>query len=195
MHFKGRSALECLGPARLGCSGLFGSSAQDLNQLGCCQLSCRNLTKKYNPSEVGLCVGQSSILFGGDEFYSTYNMRYKESFLPSNSLIYSKPTSCQANGKFNLSHNWGSILLRSSLLWVVSHKILKSADYLLGTLWSSVQMTLSSFQAHTVPWSLLAGTQRLCWDPYLALITSKQPTEALPSEVLTPPMCMQVSRK
>ena len=112
-HFKGRSALECLGPARLGCSGLFGSSAQDLNQLGCCQLACRDLTKKYNPSEVGLCVGQSSILFSGDEFYSTYNMRYKESFLPSNSLIYSEPTSCQANGKFNLSHNWGSIPLCS----------------------------------------------------------------------------------
>ena len=112
-HFKGRSALECLGPARLGCSGLFGSLAKDLNQLGCCQLSCRDLTKKYNPSVVGLYVGQSLILLSGDEFYSTYNMRYKESFPPSNSLIYSEPTSCHANGKFNLSHNWGSIPLCS----------------------------------------------------------------------------------
>ena len=112
-HFKGRSALERLGPARLGCSGLFGSSVQDLNQLGCCQLSCRDLTKKCNLSVVGLCMGQSSILFSGDEFYSTYNMRHKESFLPSNSLIYSEPISCQANGKFNLSHNWGSIPLCS----------------------------------------------------------------------------------
>lgn len=96
----------------------------------------------------------------------------KKVFFPL-TLFYSEPTSCQANGKSNLSHNWSSFPLALCLLWGVSHRILKSADCLPGTLWSLVQRTLSNFQGHTVPWSLAAsvqaGTYSLCWGPCLVL--------------------------
>lgn len=54
---------------------------------------------------------------GGYEFYFSYNMRNKGSFpSPNSNLIYSEPTSWQANGKFNLSCNWGSFPPLSVLL-------------------------------------------------------------------------------
>lgn len=60
MHFKGRSALEYLGPVGLSCSGLLGvgvgvtahrrvGTSWGQTQIGCCQLQLRDLTTKYKP--------------------------------------------------------------------------------------------------------------------------------------------------
>lgn len=110
MHFKGRSAVECLGPTRLSCSGLLRRQTEDwaFAEVTPSRGAASEVQGVHHQGEArcGLWVGQNLTGFSWYEFYCTFNIRYKERFLPTTSnLIYLQPTSCQANGNINLSHN------------------------------------------------------------------------------------------
>lgn len=145
MHFKDRSDFECLRSVRLWRAAWQGSRRVGLSwcqtQQECCHFSCRDLPKGYKPG-IGYARGRVQLYLMGTHFtlYMTWDIR--KVFFPL-TLIYSEHI---LPGQ-RKSQSWLQMELLNPTLCtprVVSYRVLKGAEYLLGTLWPSVQVNMSS---------------------------------------------------